>query len=139
MTAEMERRRVATQKTIDRFRGKPFAWDKSATCAHLLRYHLRNMGHKALTVPQFRTPLGATKALNAMGFTSMADVLDSLAKRLPGAAYTVLGDVVVKDGDGLDAVMICAGPRRFYGWIEGEEKPVFAEIDPDYLVGCWRV
>jgi len=139
MSAELDRRRDATKKTINRFEGKAFDWSANATCAHLLRFHLRNMGHKAPTIPRFRSALTAKRTLSSLGFDSMEAVLDSLVLRLPGAAYTTLGDVVVKEGDGLDAVLICAGPRRYFGWFEGQDAPVSAEVDPAYLKGCWRV
>ncbi|RDC66559.1 hypothetical protein HME9302_00010 [Alteripontixanthobacter maritimus] len=48
---ELERRRVATEKTLTRYRGKAFDWKTGVTCVHLARVHLKNMGHKPQTMP----------------------------------------------------------------------------------------
>ena len=136
----MERRREATQKTLDRYKGKAFSWPDGVTCAHLMRFHLRNMGHKPPTVPRFRSALTATRALNSMGFADMAGVLDSLTPRLPSPAFAKLGDVAIRaSSDGLGAVLICAGPRRFFGWVEGADNAVTMEVDMDTIEGVWHV
>lgn len=139
MKPELERRRLATEKTLARFRKKPFDWSKAATCAHLARFHLRNMGHKPPTVPAFRSAHGAKKALATMGFKSMAEMLDTILPRIAPAGMT-LGDVAVVPGEaGLEAVLVCAGPRRMFGWHGSEETPVMIGVDLNELVGAWRV
>lgn len=136
---ELERRRVATEKTLDRYRGKVFDWSKGVTCVHLARFHLRNMGHKPETLPRFRSALGAKKALKERGWSSVADMLDSMMPRI-APAQMVLGDLAIVPGDaGLDSIFICAGPLKVFGWREDRPDLVVLDVGLDELTGAWRV
>lgn len=136
---ELERRRVATEKTLQRFRGKVFDWSKGITCVHLARAHLRNMGHRPETLPRFRSALSAKKALKERGWSSVADMLDSMMPRI-APAQMLLGDLAIVPGDaGLDAIFVCAGPLKVFGWREDHPKMVLLDIDLNELTGAWRV
>lgn len=136
---ELERRRVATEKTLKRYRGKVFDWSKGITCVHLARVHLRNMGHKPETLPRFRSALSAKKALKERGWSSVADMLDSMMPRI-APAQMLLGDFAIVPGDaGLDAIFVCAGPLKVFGWREDHPKMVLLDIDLNELTGAWRV
>lgn len=132
-------RAEATRKTLDRYRGKVFDWSKGVTCAHMARAHLRNMKHKAPAMPRVRSAFGAKKALQGLGHDSMVSLLDGLLPRI-APAQMLLGDLCAVEGEaGMDAVMVCAGHRRVFGWVEGEETPVVVEPEWGKLIGCWRV
>lgn len=136
---ELERRRVATQKTLDRYRGKVFDWSKGITCVHLARYHLRNMGNKVPTLPRFRSALGAKKALKERGWDSVEAMLDSMFQRV-APAELLLGDLAIVPGDnGMDAIFVCAGPLKLFGWREDAPALVLLDVDLDQLTGAWRV
>lgn len=138
---EMERRRDATQQTLDAWRGQSFDWNSahSGTCAHLLHAHLVNMGHEPPTVPDFDTPLGAVRALKNMGHESLIDLLDDLLPRRPSVGFMRLGDVALAPGDGpLDAVFICAGPLKVFGWHESRNDVVVMDVALDKLLGAWE-
>lgn len=136
---EMERRRVATVATVERYKGKAFDWSRGITCVHLARQHLRNMGHKPPTIPRFRSALAARRALKAGGWNDVAAMLDSILPRIAPAQMT-LGDVAILPGDGgLDAIVISAGPRRVFGWAEGETETRFLEPLLGKVRGAWRV
>ena len=136
---ELERRRVATEKTLERYRGKVFDWSKGITCVHLARFHLRNMGHKPETLPRFRSALGAKKALKERGWSSVADMLDSMMPRI-APAQMVLGDLAIVPGDaGMDSIFICAGPLKVFGWREDRPELVVLDVGLDEFTGAWRV
>ena len=136
---ELERRRIATQKTLDRYRGKVFDWAKGITCVHLARYHLRNMGHKVPTLPRFRSALGAKKALKEREWDSVADMLDSMFARI-APAEMLIGDLAIVPGEaGMDAIFVCAGPLKVFGWREDAPALVILDISLDESTGAWRV
>lgn len=140
MTAEMDRRRVATQKTLERYRGKTFDWSRGVTCVHLARFHLKNMGHKPPTLPRFRSALGAKKALKERGWTSVENMLDSLLPRLPAPAFMRLGDLAIVEGqDGLDCILVSAGPLKLMGWHPETGAFVVYDGGIDQVTGAWRV
>lgn len=140
MLPEMERRRVATQKTMDRYSGKVFDWSTGVTCVHLARFHLRNMGHKPPTLPRFRSAMGAKKALQARDWGSVADMLGSLLPSI-APAEMALGDLAIVPGDaGLDAIFVCAGPLKVFGWATDADATVVVDISNlDGLRGAYRV
>lgn len=138
---EMVRRRNATKKTLDEWRGQLFDWDsqRSGTCAHLLYAHLVNMGHKPPSVPDFDTPLCAVRALKSMGHENITDLLNNLLPRRPSVGFMRLGDVALAPGDGpLDAVFICAGPLKVFGWHETRNDLVVQDVSLDKLLGAWE-
>lgn len=136
---EMERRRAATEKTLLRYRNKVFDWRKGITCVHLARAHLRNMGHKPVTIPRIRSALAAKKALKERGWEDTEDMLDSILPRI-APAQMLLGDLASFPGDdGLQAIMICAAPRKVFGWREDAPALVVLDVEPDEMSGAWRV
>ena len=136
---ELERRRLATEKTLARYGGKVFDWSKGITCVHLARAHMKNMGHKPQTLPRFRSALGAKKALKSHDWASVGAMLDSMLVRI-APAQMMLGDLTVIPGDsGLDAIFICAGPLKVFGWDQREPALTLLDIDLNELTGAWRV
>jgi hypothetical protein len=136
---EMERRRVATEKTRKRYRGKVFDWSRGITCVHLARQHLRNMGHKPETLPRFRSALGAKRALKERGWPSVTAMLDEMLPRI-APAQMMLGDLAVVPGEGgMDAIFVCAGPLKVFGWRDDAPEMVLLDIGLDELTGAWRV
>lgn len=139
---ELDRRREATQATLDKFRGLPFDWQEGRHCVRMAHYHLRQMGWrspKLPTIPRVRSPLAAKKALKDKGFDSVTEWLDSILERIP-PAMMLLGDIAVVEGvGGLDAVFVCAGPRRMFGWREDQPGAVVLEVGLDEVQGAWRV
>ena len=61
-----------------------------------------------------------------------------MLERISPAAM-MLGDVAVIPGDGMDAILICAGPRRVFGWVEGNDLPTMNEPIMEHVIGAWRV
>lgn len=136
---EGERRRAATEATLNKFRRTAFDWSEGRHCMKLAHYHLRQMGKRPPALPRIRSPLAARKELKARGFASVTELLDSLLVRIPPARMQ-LGDIAVLPGDdGLDAVFVCAGPRRVFGWREDQPTAVMLAIRLDEVTAAWSV
>jgi hypothetical protein len=139
----LAQRQLATERTLARFRHKPFSW-AGANCIRLARTQAANMGHQLPPVPRFRSLLGAKRALAARGAESVTALLDQHFARLPGPAFAWLGDLVVGPADpahGLEAVGIADGQGNVWGWSEqnGHAQLVaILSVNAD-LTGAWRL
>lgn len=132
---EMLRREKATTATLEKYRDAEFSWSKSKTCLHMLRYHLRQMGHKPPTIPRIRSALAARRALKENGWRDLCEMLDTMLPPIPPAALA-LGDVaVLKSADGMGAAVICLG-GKFMGWHEDAEGLTALEVQE--FAGAWR-
>jgi hypothetical protein len=126
----------ATETVIARYRAKPFDWATTGTCIHLARMQMVAMGHKAPSVPAFRSAIGAGKALKRAGFDSLERLLDSLLPRIAPASMLV-GDLALMEGEPpFDAIVIAAGHKVFGFHEEVEGLAVIA--DPIFK-GAWRL
>lgn len=136
-------RQQATEKTLARFRDKPFSWAGS-NCVRLARTHAVNMGHKLPPIPRFASALGAKRALAARGADSVPALLDQYFARLPGPAYAWLGDLIAVPGDpalGLDAIGIADGQGNVWIWSEQSDAAglsALLAIEAD-AIAAWRL
>lgn len=136
---ELERRRLASEKTMARFRNKEFDWRYSRTCAHLAFYQARAMQRRLPKVPRFRSALAAKKALRALGHDSLIGLLDAHLERIAPAQMR-LGDLCAVPGtEGLDAIFINVAPRKIAGWREDEPKLVVLAVSLDEIEAAWRL
>lgn len=140
---ELEYRRQATQKTLDKWRGRVFSWGENdavtLTCAHLAQDHIHNMGGETPQMPEFNSATGAIRALKGMGFDSIADMLDSFLERIPPAMMRV-GDIAITPGqDNLESILILAGPLKLMGWHAETGDFVLYDKGMDAVTGAWRV
>ncbi len=134
----LDERRAATQRTLDHFRDRDFSW-RGATCLHVLRFHLRALGHRPPRIPPFRSPVGAMRALKAAGYVDLAALLDDLPLARLTPAQMIVGDIALVPGDDspFDALLICAG-GKFIGWHGA--APGFQGLLPEIgaIKGMWR-
>lgn len=130
----------ATNKTLAKFKGRAFDWKTGATCVHLLRAQLLAMGHKPPRIPQFRSALGARKALERMGHDNLAELLDGLLLRIP-VSRMLVGDVALVPGEPpFDAVVIYAGGSKVIGWHgAGDAYLQSIELTLQDYIGAWRL
>jgi hypothetical protein len=136
---ELERRRVATERTVAKYRARPFDWD-GATCIHLARTQLRNMGHRPPRIPRFYSIIGARRSLKQAGASSIVELIDNLGlERIP-PAMMLIGDLAVLPGDeGFDSVVVCAG-GALIGWTEDHHDGVMNLHDAlPNVVAAWRL
>lgn len=118
-----DRRAAITQKTVARWRGRPFRWGK-ADCGHLALAHVEAMGHRPdVTLRHYRDALGAARALKDLGVDRLPALLDRLdcLQKLPAPAFALPGDLVALpaddgEGGGLGAICIYLGNGAVLGW-----------------------
>jgi hypothetical protein len=137
-------RKKRTEKTLAKFRGRGFKWDGGATCIHLFRTHLKNMGHKVPVVPRFTSALSAKRAMDVAGFKDLEALADSFLQRIP-PSMMLLGDVALMESDLFfddqklfDAFVISAGPGgKVMGW--HSDAPALANMEAFQIKAAWRV
>lgn len=131
-------RKKRTEKTLAKFRDRAFKWDSGATCIHLFRTHLKNMGHKVPVVPKFTSALTAKRALDTAGFKDLEQLGDSFLEQIPPASM-ILGDIGLMEGEEMfDAIVIFAGGGgKVFGW--HPDAPAFSPLVPLQFKAAWRV
>jgi len=136
---DLQRRVNATQATRDRFFDKPFDWSKSATCVHMLRFHAAQMGHDMPKVPEFRTAIGAKKALKGMGFDGIEEMMNYFFVPIT-PSFMLTGDIMAVPGDaGFSALMVRGSVDKFLGWHEDAEGCTILACDMAAATGAWRL
>ena len=141
MKPDLIRRHDATSATLAKYKGKLFDWRAGNTCAHLMRFHLKKLGHAMPPMPPMRSAIGARRALSERGCGDMGDIL-GLHLQLPeiAPAAMLLGDLAAMAGeDGLGGVMVCAGPHKLFGWYQDHDRLVMLDLEFDQVGRAFRV
>lgn len=127
---DLPARTAATQKTLAKYRGKPFEWGQS-DCLRMARSQLVALGHRPPKLPRYSSEITAIRQLKKAGFDSVDALLGSMlpeidpARRLPGDLGTVRGEGKI------GAIVVCAG-GKWLGWLADEpEFCVIANLTPD--------
>lgn len=133
------RRKKATDATIAKFGGKPFAWG-SVDCAKMVAFHLKQFGVKVRLskAGQYKTAKGAIGALKRLGYETLPGAMDGHGfDRIP-VAFALAGDVVSFPSDhDIGALGIVVGNGNmlaFHEMHEGLVHMTMGEID-----ACWKV
>lgn len=130
----LERMR-ATQKTVDRFKGKVMQWGRY-DCAQLVIAHTRHAGRK-IKLPPYEDRLGAARALKQMGFATLAEGMDALFTRID-PARAIMGDFVeMPGGEGFSALTVVVGNGRVLGF--HEDIPHADILQPLLISGAWSL
>lgn len=137
MTIDLIARRDATQRTMDKFRDRPFDWAARSTCLHLAAYHLRQLGHRAPPVPAIRSLLGAKRAMTKRGWADVGEMLAGIGLLEIPPATMIVGDLAVlqSDSDGIGAITISVG-GKVMGW--HEDSPLMQNIEPLQIDRAFR-
>jgi len=137
---DLERRRVATGKTLAHYQERSFDWRRQATCLHMFRFHGQAMGHHFPRIPPIRSELRALKELRARGHESVIDLVDTLLPRIAPAQMR-LGDVAALPGDGspFNALLINVAPRKFAGWHPDKFTMAIMDIELGAVTAAWRL
>ena len=130
---------AATNKTMAKYRGKAFDWKAKATCIHLARTQLRNMGHKPPPIPQFSSAIGARRAMQGAGYETLADIFDGLSLPRIAPAAMLVGDLAMLPGEvGYDAIVICAG-GKLLGWHGAADELTVIGEAVAHVTAAWRL
>jgi hypothetical protein len=128
-------RMLATQKTVDAFKGKLFVeWGRD--CIEMIAAHAKHMGRR-LKVPKYSDAKSAAAAMKELGFRTLADAMDANFRRI-GAHEILLGDIVEGPGqNGFSTLMVALGNGRVLGF--HEEIPHADVLQPTMISGAWRI
>ena len=132
-------RAKATGAVIERFRDKPFAWDTTGNCIHLMRAQAAALGVNMPVVPRFRSPLGARKALHKTGHKTLEALMDSMFPRI-APARMIVGDVGMVPGEApFNALVVSVGGGKVVGWHELSDVLEVIELSKADYIAAWAV
>jgi hypothetical protein len=132
---DMIKRVMATQETVDAFKGRKFT-NGSADCVQLVLGHARHMGRK-IEAPRYGSAKTAAGALRQMGFNTLAQAMDKHFRRIE-KHQILAGDIVEMPGDnGFSSLSIAVGNGRVLGF--HESIPHCDVLQPVIISGVWRV
>lgn len=144
------RAKQAVDAVTAKYGSKQADWRTGVTCLHMIRFHLRALGHRPERLPRLRSLIAAKRALKERGWETLADVLDAqpgLMRITPAMAR--LGDIAVApSADGIGAGHIFVGVSRdgranFLGWHDTDtERQVHGmqviKFALNECTGVWR-
>lgn len=133
------KRTEATQKTVDKWRGKPFKWGKS-DCGLMVADHLKRFGifPKIRKAGKWNSAIGAVKALQRLGCKNFEELIDSHGLERINGAQAIEGDIALIEADhDLGCICICTGPNQWLALHEDAEGFTLVEILE--FIGAWRV
>lgn len=133
------RRQRAVQATMERFRGRAFAFG-SVDCAKLAAFHLKQMGHKVRLskAGQYKTLRGATAALRRLGYDTLPDAMDGHGFERIAPASALMGDIVTFACDHpIGALGVVAGNGNMLCFHELHDQPVIMTMGA--IDVAWRV
>lgn len=137
--ATLVQRTAATEKTVQRYRYRPFDWATGGTCLHLARAQMKNMGHRPPAIPKFSSALGAQRAMKAAGFEALSDLFDSLLTRIAPASM-LIGDLALFPGEPpFDSVVVSAGSGMMLGWHGTDLSRLHNIVETGDVVAAWRL
>lgn len=133
------RRQRAVEATMERFRGKAFAFG-SVDCAKVAAFHLKQLGQpvRLSKAGQYKTLIGAQAALRRLGYETLPEAMDGhgFARIAPAAA--LLGDIVSFGCDhAIGALGIVAGNGNMIAFHEAHDTLVVMTMGEIDL--AWRV
>lgn len=132
----------AAQATLNRFKDQPFAWGRY-DCAKMVAFHLRKLGHQIgiSKAGSYSTALGARRALNRLGWSSLSYGLDEVLhlERI-APARLVVGDIIQMPSESnTDALAIALGNGRAFAYHEDEAGAIVVQPVIESIVAAWRV
>jgi hypothetical protein len=136
----------ATQATIDHWLDKTFEWG-TADCGQMVGSHLESMGVSTplAQAGNYKSELGAKRAMKRLGASSMEDFLDKLGFERIAPAAAITGDVVGfpggKDEDhAWTALGVHVGTDKILGFAAAEGEDAIARVGPvEVATVAWRV
>ena len=138
---DLIRRQLATQATLDKFKGKGWSWESGITCVHLMRFQMLKMGHAMPPMPRLRSLLSAKRELAARGAANVIELMDGLGcPQIPPAAM-LMGDLAALPGgeDGIGALLVCLGPHKLMGWREDHAELIVLDVEFGDISAAWRL
>jgi hypothetical protein len=124
-------RMLATQKTVDSFKGRKFT-NGTADCVQLVLAHARHMGRKI-----YGSTKTAAGALRQLGFGNLSEAMDKHFRRVD-RHQVMISDIVEMPGDnGFSSLSVAVGNGRALGF--HESIPHCDVLQPVLISGAWRI
>lgn len=133
------RRQKAVEATMERFRGKAFAWG-SVDCAKMVAFHLKQLGIKVRLskAGTYKTAIGARGALKRLGYDNLTAAMDGHGFERIAPAFAMMGDVVAFASDHeIGALGIVTGNGNMLAFHEAHDQPVVMTMSS--IDTAWRV
>jgi hypothetical protein len=126
---------LATQKTVDTFKGRKFT-NGTTDCVQLVLAHARHMGRK-IEIPRYGSTKTAAGALRQMGYGTLSQGLDRHFRRIE-RHQAMVGDIVEMPGEnGFSSLSVAVGNGRVLGF--HESIPHCDVLQPVLVSGAWRI
>ncbi|NWK98680.1 hypothetical protein DM806_24055 [Sphingobium lactosutens] len=135
----LERRHAALEATLARYRDKPFAWGK-VDCAKVVAFHLKQLGYKVAIskAGSYSSALSATRALERLGYATLADMADGIGLTAIPYSRMLLGDIAEIEGDSpIGSVGLYAGNGNIFCF--HEDHPGLVTLTPNAILRAWSV
>jgi hypothetical protein len=125
----------ATQKTVDRFKGRTFE-EGRVDCIQLANGHAGHMG-KRVKIPEYGDLESAARTLRQMGFRTLGEALDANFRRID-PHQAMMGDLIeMPGGNGFSSIAVAVGNGRVLGF--HEDIPHCDILQPVLVSGAWRI
>ena len=125
----------ATQKTVDKFKGREFCEGKS-DCIQLVLLHARHC-RRRITIPKYHDWESAARVLRKLGFRTLGQAMDHYFTPIK-PVEVMTGDIVEMPGlNGFSGITIAVGNGRVLGFYE--EVPHADILQPLIITGAWRI
>ncbi len=136
----MIKRQQVAQAAVDRFKGEPLIFGKN-DCARMAAFVLRKFGHspKMARAGTYSNAIGAIRALQRSGHTSLEAWIDSLDLERIAPAAALPGDLILLPAAEPfgGALTIAVGNGRVLGYHDAIDT---AEVlQPAQFMAAWRV
>lgn len=135
----LNKRRDATQQTLNRFVGQPFAIGRF-DCGKMVISHLRAMGRRPRIGPggTWQSMMGLHRFLRRHGGSGAACLDGWLPHSRISGASAIIGDIVQIPGEEpVGAFGVCVGNGRVLAYHEDAEGA--AIIQPLQYLSAWRI
>lgn len=132
---DLLQRMRATQKTVDRFKGRDLDMGK-VDCIQLVITHAANMGVK-IKVPAYGDNESAARVLRGLGFKTLAEAMDAYFQRIDPATVLASDIVEMPGTNGFSALSVAVGNGRVIGFHEHIDHADI--LQPLLVSGAWRI
>lgn len=129
------KRVAATQKTVERFKGKTFH-PGACDCVKLVIVHAKHMG-KRISIPKYGSWKSAAATMRKLGFATLSEAMDHYFTRIE-PHQVLAGDIIEMPGSHqFAALSIAVGNGRVIGF--HESIPHCDVLQPVMISGAWRI
>lgn len=125
----------ATQKTVDKFKGREFR-EGECDCIQLVLLHARHCGRR-IRIPKYNDWESAARVLRKLGFRTLSEAMNHHFTPIKTIEMMTSDIVEVPGTNGFSSLMVAVGNGRTIGF--HEEVPHADILEPVIISGVWRI